>query len=281
MSYQAEISRANPTCFFFLIDQSSSMQEPIMGVRGNPSKADFVTDAINNTIQSLILAASKDKGVRRYYQIGALGYGNKITSLLDYLQADEGLVWIDDLAETPRRIEEREKKVSDGAGGFIGIKSQFPVWIDSLAYGGTPMCEALAKTKDILESWVLEHPDSYPPTIMNFTDGEATDGDPVSIAQELKSLSTRDGETLVFTLHISSNQFSTTLVCPDVDEVLPDAASRRMFQMSSELTAKMITMAKEAYDLDFNQRTKAFAYNGNIEDLVTLIDIGSWNKDLR
>jgi len=35
MSYQAEISRMNPTCFFFLIDQSGSMNDPIMGVQGN------------------------------------------------------------------------------------------------------------------------------------------------------------------------------------------------------------------------------------------------------
>ena len=29
MAYSAEISRTNPSCFLFLIDQSGSMQEPL------------------------------------------------------------------------------------------------------------------------------------------------------------------------------------------------------------------------------------------------------------
>ena len=35
--YSAEISRANPTIFVFLLDQSASMQDPIGGARANAS----------------------------------------------------------------------------------------------------------------------------------------------------------------------------------------------------------------------------------------------------
>lgn len=282
VSYEAEISRANPTCFFFLIDQSSSMLDPIMGVQGNPSKADFVADAINRVIQSLVVTATKDSAVLRYYQIGALGYGNLITSPLDYISLNQQLVWIDDLAASPIRIEVREKLESDGAGGVIKVSTRFPVWIESYANGRTPMCEALSRVKTIMDSWVQEHPNSYPPTIINFTDGEANDdGDPTAISEGLKSAKTNDGEVLIFTLHVSSNQFSQSVVCPDVDELLPDAPSKRMFNMSSSLTDSMIKIAKEQFQTELTRGAKAFVYNANIEQLVNLLDIGTWPSNMR
>jgi hypothetical protein len=36
MPYEAELSRANPTCLVFLIDQSSSMAEPFGGEPDKP-----------------------------------------------------------------------------------------------------------------------------------------------------------------------------------------------------------------------------------------------------
>jgi len=47
MSYQAEISRDNPTCFLFIIDQSGSMDEKTESGR---SEAQFVADVLNKTM---------------------------------------------------------------------------------------------------------------------------------------------------------------------------------------------------------------------------------------
>ena len=44
MAYQAEISRDNPTCFLFVIDQSGSMDEK---TETGTSKAQFVADVLN------------------------------------------------------------------------------------------------------------------------------------------------------------------------------------------------------------------------------------------
>ena len=46
MPYSAEISRSNPTCFLFLVDQSSSMLEPFGGQAGK-NKSEGVADALN------------------------------------------------------------------------------------------------------------------------------------------------------------------------------------------------------------------------------------------
>ena len=53
MPYEAEISRVNPTCFLFLVDQSGSMAEPFGGESGK-TKAQGVADAINRLFQTLV-----------------------------------------------------------------------------------------------------------------------------------------------------------------------------------------------------------------------------------
>ncbi len=54
MAYTAEVSRANPSAFVFLIDQSKSMEEPFGGGQGK-RKADGVSDAINRLLQNLVV----------------------------------------------------------------------------------------------------------------------------------------------------------------------------------------------------------------------------------
>ena len=59
MSYSAEISRSNPTCFLFLIDQSGSMEDSFGGSTVTGSKAVAVADAVNRLIQNLVLRCAK------------------------------------------------------------------------------------------------------------------------------------------------------------------------------------------------------------------------------
>jgi hypothetical protein len=53
MSYVAEISRACPSCFVFLIDQSGSMQEGWAGEAGK-NKAQAFSTIINRLLQNLV-----------------------------------------------------------------------------------------------------------------------------------------------------------------------------------------------------------------------------------
>lgn len=52
MAYSAEISRDNPTCFLFVLDQSGSMDEQMETGR---SKALFVADVLNKTLATLVI----------------------------------------------------------------------------------------------------------------------------------------------------------------------------------------------------------------------------------
>ena len=79
MPYTAEISRTNPTCFLFLVDQSSSMLEPF-GAQPEKQKAEGVADAINRLLQNLVLKCAKSEGIRDYFHVGVIGYGGQVAS---------------------------------------------------------------------------------------------------------------------------------------------------------------------------------------------------------
>lgn len=273
--YTAEISRLNPTCFLFLVDHSTSMQNPIMGVPGNPKKSEFVADALNKVIQSLVVSASKDMEIRRYYQVGVFGYGFEVKSALGGDLSENDLYWIDEIYEHPLRIEDRIKKESDGVGGFIEVTTKFPVWVDPVARGQTPMCSALNKAYEVLAKWVEEHPQSYPPTLINLTDGEANDGDARVPAEMIKSLATEDGNVTILTVHSSSNELSRQIVFPIEMKELPDHFSKVMFEVSSSLTPKMRATGEELLGSTVDEGARGLVYNADIAGIVQALEIGT------
>ena len=80
MAYTAEISRANPSAFVFLIDQSGSMMEPIAGSAEGKRKCDSVSDAINRLLHNLIIKCARGEGVRNFYDVGVIGYGAEVVT---------------------------------------------------------------------------------------------------------------------------------------------------------------------------------------------------------
>src|SRR5580700_10074326 len=142
MLYTAELSRTNPTCLLFLIDQSSSMAEPF-GAQPEKPKADGVSDGINRLLQNLILKCAKGDGIRDYFHVGVIGYGGRVSWALAGKLAGQQLLPISLIANNPLRVEQRTRKVDDGAGGLVQQNIKFPVWFETVAGGRTPMCQAL------------------------------------------------------------------------------------------------------------------------------------------
>ncbi len=240
MAYSAEISRANPSSFLFLIDQSGSMQDVMNPSSVQPmeapvtvdgrtytetssgrTKAQGVSDSINRWLRELVLKCTKDEGPRNYYHVGVIGYGAQVGPALAGSLAGKELVPISEIANSPARIEERTKKVDDGAGGLVEQKVRFPIWFDPVANGGTPMTQALTRGHAILSQWVAQHITSFPPTVIHITDGESTDGDPSGAAESIRTLTTKDGNVLLFNVHISS-QHAAPIEFPDNETGLPD-----------------------------------------------------------
>src|ERR1700731_342660 len=150
MAYSAEISRSNPTCFLFVIDQSGSMGD-MFGGEIVARKADFVADVMNRTLHDLVIRCTRTEEVRNYCHISVIGYGGSGGPVLAGPLTGRDLVPIAELADNPARIETRTKKVSDGAGGLVDTQVRFPVWLEPPIGGGTPMCQALGLVQQIAE----------------------------------------------------------------------------------------------------------------------------------
>src|SRR6187402_2079336 len=105
MPYVAEISRTNPTCLLFLVDQSSSMDGPFGGQPGK-KKSEGVADAINRLLQNLVLKCAKADGVRDYFHVGVIGYGTKVKPCLAGSTPERRLAPISVVANKPLRLEQ-------------------------------------------------------------------------------------------------------------------------------------------------------------------------------
>jgi hypothetical protein len=147
------------------------------------------------------------------------------------------------------------------------------IWIEPLADGKTPMCEALNKCYDIVSQWVTSHQPSFPPIVINITDGEATDGDPEPIAERIKDLGTYDGNVLLFNIHISPSS-PKALTYPADERVLPDDFAKRLFRMSSSLPEIYVDLlTRDGYSIEDSPR--GFVFNADLVALINAIDVGT------
>jgi len=268
MAYSSEISRNNPSCFVFLIDQSGSMDETL---DFGKTKAQFVADVLNKTIGSIITRCTKDpSGIPRdYFEIAVITYSGKGVSC--------GLTFqkLSEIYENPLKIEERIKKIDDGAGGLVEQKIKFPIWFEPVSSGGTPMCEAFAKTANILKEWCKSHSDSYPPTVINVTDGESSDGNPEEITSEIRNIVTNDGNCLLYNLHVNVEN-SDRIAFPDNESCLPTDSGKLLFRISSSVPDnKAIISAAKEHGFTIKPESKFFFYKADMEFIVKFFEIGT------
>lgn len=271
MPYSAEISRDNPTCILFLIDQSGSMDERMSTGK---SKADFVADVLNKTIATLVTNCTKADGVRNYFDVGVVGYGGAgVGPALGGRLSGKIIHPIADLANSPLRVEERTRIDDDGAGGIFERRVKFPVWFDPASNGGTPMCAGLTAIAEALVGWCDSHQPNYPPTVLHITDGASTDGVPDQIAGAIRQLSTADGPSLLFNAHVSSLSGEASQF-PSSDSGLPDSYAKMLFGMSSELPAHVARIASDK-GYRIGEGARGFMFNADPRDIVNFFDIGT------
>jgi hypothetical protein len=271
MPYSAQISRDNPTAFLFVVDQSGSMDEKPEGGR---SKAEFVSDVLNRTLYTLITNCSKADGIRSYFDVGVLAYGGSDVATGFGGALSTGVIHpITAIAASPIRVEQRSRKVDDGAGGVVEQKIKFPIWFEPKSLGGTPMLAALTKAAEAAAEWCDAHPNSYPPTILHVTDGQSTDGSPEEVAGALQRLHTNDGCVLAFNLHVTAGE-GQEIVFPTAEGMLLDEYSRMLFRMSSELPSHL---AKSASDKGYSisDGSRGLIFNADPKLIVDFFEIGT------
>ena len=271
MPYSAEISRTHPACILVLVDQSGSMDEPFAG-QTDKKKSEGVADAVNRLLQNMVLKCAKSDGVRDYFHVGVLGYGGAVTSgLTDSL--DDCLLPISKLADKPKRIENRLRLIDDGAGGVTEQTVKFPIWFEPTAKGRTMMNAAFEAAELIISSFILSNPESYPPIILNLTDGKPSDASPLKVVSRIKKLATTDGAALVFNLLISEDPKPPMYFMED-ETLLVDLYAKLLYRMSSVLPPKLAASAS-ADGFAIKDGARGVVFNADLVAVIRFLDIGT------
>ncbi len=277
-AYQREISSERKACILFLLDQSFSMEEPL----GNSDqrKCDQLAAAVNAWLHNMAIRASGDAGIRDWMDVGVIGYRTDqsanpvIEPTLTGPLAGQPLVSITEIGNHPARIDTTTQSFHDEeTGETVEVPTDSPVWVDPVAEGSTPMCHVLHYAHSLLEPWIAQHPDSFPPIVIHISDGESQDGDPVPYADAIRALATSDGNVLLFNCHLSMTA-SDSIVFPATDEVLPDDLARVLFAMSSPLPEPFYQGAV-AEGMSLSPGARGMVFNADMVVLINFLDMGT------
>ena len=265
MSYEKPWGRLHPGCLIILLDQSGSMDQTFGGnqLGKGKKKKDMVATVLNSLLYEFAKSNTVGTEVRGRADIAVLGYeGSNVRSALGGGLASKDFVSLPELYSNPIRIEARETKEMDETGKVITMAVHFPIWVEPLAGGGTPMCAALARARQLAEQWVATHPDNYPPVVINVSDGGSTDGDIAGPAQALRQVRTSDGEVLLFNCHITNLNDPEVAFVGSESDVPNDGHAKLLFGVSSPIpdTARKLI---EANGQALAPGARGFIFNGD------------------
>jgi hypothetical protein len=275
--YDQSISRKRPGCIVFLLDRSDSMKRSWGG--GGETLAQGAAAAINGILMELCLRAQKGAGISyHYFDVGIFGYGimplaggEGVEPAFGGALANRTLVPIGEIRDNPLGFQQVPSV-------DLGATVEMPVWIAPTHGYRTPMCEAIAVAGEHVYNWTQQHSDSFPPIIINITDGIVTDDpyDGASLwdwAKRLTTIGTQDGDALLFNIFVAPEGASQS-VFPASSVGLPDPGPV-LFEISSPLPDQMVRNSMSV-GLPTVPGSRGFAYN--VTDsamLVKILEIGT------
>jgi len=281
MPYTQSLSSENPGYILILIDQSGSMLDPFGGSTGG-TKAQECAKAVNNVLREIGLTCTAGSVIKNRCDISVLSYGASGSAAINAFSgnlASNPIVTIQELAQNCIRVDTIKRKISDGAGGLVEVDDQFPIWIESIARGGTPMAAAFEMAYNLVDKWTKSHQESFPPIIINITDGAPdSQSDAQNAASKLSKLGTNDGTILIINIHLSEGR-AARVELPSSPSELPqgDGNAKFLFDFSSELPPVMLERAG-AVGYKPKAGARGFVYNADAETMIRLLDVGTRAK---
>ena len=276
--YSQEITRQHRTAFIIALDRSGSMQESVKFGKKTMSKAEAVAIIANALITELIDRCRRTDSLRNYYDVAVVGYSN---DRVEMLLGGDGMVSVSELEKLkPRqRILSDEQQLSEQSSTIF--QHSLNEWFAPHAEGNTPMYEALLKVRDLAAEWCAksENRQSFPPVVINITDGEASDCDDNElrdICTQIKRIATDDGNVLLINIHISTDSTLPATIFPLPDELV---GAGRYLRLLAECSSVMpLAFDSAICEMKGRGATPPFfavGYNASIIELLSIVNIGS------
>ena len=278
--YTAQITRATPTAFIFLVDHSVSMGSTTTLGGETMTMAEAVARIVNSQINELVFRCLHHPEVRHYFDIAVVGYGDTSYSAWQGALAGRDFVTPEELLNNPlKRIMVKEEKRT--RRGVVVKEVEKVQWIEARHTGSwTRFDKAFDHAGRLLEKWMEAHHDQdcYPPTVIHITDGHyngASRDEVQQKANELKSMFTNDGNVLLFNIHISPSDEESLSFPKSKAELDGDRYAEDLFDLSSMLPLRYNEEICRFKNTDPAVRHSAMAVNADMSTLIRLMDIGT------
>ena len=282
------MSRANPGLMVFLIDCSASMALPLLRSETDKnqsiSKFEAAADILDSVLfQCTTKCASEDK-YKDYVDFVILGYGDRVFSPISKIPVSEYPISVNKLDSSYESVEEFSEEE-------LGETMSPIKWINQdIQLGGiTSMRAGFTMAKEIIQDWVKKHPDSYPPILLNISDGMANDLprdeedndklDPLplfELCNEIKKIQTNDGNTVIGNIHLSDVVGKLVKFPVSIDEILDieDPAAVTLFEMSSTIPAPWLEKA-QGFGFNIGPGGKFYIYNSDFDSFLSFFKFGT------
>ena len=256
------IGTSNPGCIVILADQSWSMSEDWQ----TGTKSEQAALIVNRAIYNLALKCQQGTDIRQRCYVCVISYGESVECVVDGM--------ITDVYATPIEVRTVKKAIPDGAGGIVEIEVELPIWLQPRASGGTPMHEAFECASDIVSDWISDWPDSFPPVVINVTDGDPTYPDLTGdAARTIMNLQTTDGNVLVYNIHIANSDSPLQFLHSNT-QLSDNPFAEFLYSISSILPESLFPIARE-HGFSPQPDARCFAYNADETLTTRLIEFGS------
>lgn len=273
MNNEMQWSSATPGLLVILIDQSGSMLFPMESPNEKETRTTVATKAVNRVIDTIIQKNFDGKAPKNRCFISVIGYNHEVKNLTaGYLK---------DLDENPIRVDKVKQKISDGAGGILGIEKSMPIWVDPIKEdGGTNMKGAFEMAKEIIEKWISDKPNNPAPVIINISDGvpyfncqseEECKTQTIEVVNQIKAIDTTDGKVQIFNAMIGNG--SKTMFPASKEEISTDEG-KFLYDISTEIPDSY-KGAAEKNGFTYKSGARGLICQCDGVELVGLIDFGS------
>ena len=273
-AYCRKLTRENPGLIVILLDGSNSMNDPWSN--SGRSLAEGAAFALNRTLRDLALNAcyNAEDGTRNYMDVAVFTYGTEMGD-------GHGVEWTFGTLSQPSN---GYAKATDWVPAFLRQKKTdhgtLPIWIEPHAVGWTPMCKAFNQAAQVVKQHTLDYPDSFPPIVINITDGIPTDHDDdwkqfERAAEKITSESTSDGKALLFNYHFDASGQESAILFPDSPPQHSQYAMH-LGRITSVLPANMVRLANEKLGLEITEAALGYCLNGDMQQLSAFLQIGTY-----
>lgn len=264
--HTTSISVSHPAAILYIVDQSTLMATTFAD---GAQKAQLAADAVNTSLQNLVLQCARGDEIRNYFEIGVLGYGDEVRGVLpfDHGSTAVGLWRVELIAEHPLRFAPQSLP-SDPE-----LQIDMPIWLEPRSAGRRRLSDALDVAGRLLVSWVNEHEDSFPPLVIHISAGGLPEIDPTALTRKLRELHTNDGPLLLFTALLSGDG-RQEVHFPSTPAELHDIAGATYFEMTSPLTPYMMSVA-HSMGFEVRPNARGILENADARTITEFLDVGT------